>query len=572
MQRLANYGRRVITVATVMCWATSLVTAVERKPNILIILADDLGYGDLGFQGCQDIPTSNLDALARSGVRCTSGYVSGPYCSPTRAGLLTGRYQQRFGHEFNPDTVRRNASQGNATDPNPPGADRGIGQNENGLPVSETTIADRLKAAGYATGIVGKWHLGTSPKFHPQQRGFDEFFGFLGGAHIYLPGLPNILFPGLTNAAGAPADSARTAGNRSQQGAPIYRGSERVEEQEYLTDAFAREAVSFIERHEKEPFFLYLAFNAVHTPMHATDKRLDKFVAIADPMRRTYCAMTLALDEAVGRVLDKLRRADLEQDTLIFFCSDNGGPTITMAALNGSRNTPLRGSKSTTLEGGIRVPFVVSWKGHLPAGKVYDPPVIQLDFLPTALAAAGVEAKPEWKLDGVNLLPHFKSQASAAPHDALYWRLGGQMAVRKGDWKLVAYMSLIDGGDSRGNTPHKLYNLSRDICEANNLASAETEKFKELKSLWDKWNATMVEPLWGQRAPTGEQAPNRDQPTTVDLWERLKNADRNSDGKISRDEAPAQLKENFDRIDSNRDGFLDKGEVEAMSRRRQGNP
>ncbi|MEX0676957.1 MAG: sulfatase [Pirellulales bacterium] len=480
-------------LAILSLWLAGPAIAAERRPNIVILLADDLGYADVGFQGCRDIPTPNIDALAKGGVRCTNGYVSGPYCSPTRAGLLTGRYQQRFGHEFNPG---------------PRGEPGGNNVESIGLPLSEATIADRLKAAGYATGMVGKWHLGVAPKFHPQKRGFDEYFGFLGGAHVYLPGLPNIVFPGLQDApgGGATAAAALRPGDRPRQPAPIYRGSEAVEEPEYLTDAFAREAVSFIERHQKQPFFLYLPFNAVHTPMHATDKRLEKFASISDPMRRTYCAMTLALDEAIGKVLDKLRSTSLEQDTLIFFCSDNGGPTVPRAALNGSRNTPLRGSKVSTLEGGIRVPFVVSWKGKLPPGKVYDQPVIQLDILPTALAAAGVEAKADWNLDGVNLLRYFKEETASIPHDALYWRLGQQMAIRKGDWKLVKYSQEFAGEEpSESFSPLRLYNLSRDIGETNDLASAQPERAKELKGLWDQWNESLIEPLWPQQS----SAPNR---------------------------------------------------------------
>jgi arylsulfatase A-like enzyme len=525
MRRLVQYGPRLIIVATVMCLMTSLVAVAERKPNILIILADDLGYADLGFQGCKDIPTPNLDTLASSGVRFTNGYVSGSWCSPTRAGLLTGRYQERWGHE----------------------------QAQHALSLSEVTIADRLKAAGYATGIVGKWHLGTSPEHHPQQRGFDEFFGFLRGGHSYMSGVPHIVFPDRT---GAGQDFTATEQGRVLLEDQILRGTEHVDEQEYLTDAFAREAVSFIERHKKDPFFLFLSFNAVHTPMHATDDRLEKFASIADPMRRIYAAMTLAMDEAVGRVTDKLRQADLEQDTLIFFCSDNGGPTVQKFAYNASQNTPLRGSKGITLEGGIRVPFVISWKGHLPAGEVYDPQVIQLDFLPTALAAAGVEAKPEWKLDGVNLLPHLKGQASAPPHDVLYWRSIGQMAVRKGDWKLVTYMSKIDEGDilredSPAPTPHRLYNLSSDIGETNDLAGSETEKFNELKSLWDKWNASMAEVPQGRPAnPGASQAP------TI-----LRSLDVDKDGKISQGEAPNDMKANFPFIDANGDGGIDVDEL-----------
>src|SRR5579872_3620607 len=299
---------RVLTaIGVVLFLAVPKTPASARTPNILVLLADDLGYADVGFQGCRDIPTPNIDSLAKQGVRFTNAYVSCPYCSPTRAGLMTGRYQTRFGHEFNP----------------------GDGPNV-GLPLTETTMADRLKAAGYATGWVGKWHLGSAAKFHASKRGFDDTFGFYAGAHPYFPGM----------------------------GAPIYRGTAVVEEKEYLTDAFAREAVAFIERHKKEPFFLYLAFNAVHTPMHATEERLKKFPDIQNKQRHTYAAMTLGLEEACGKVMDKLRAEKLEENTLIVFFSDNGGPTMKGTTINGSTNTPLRGSKRTTLEGGIRVPFV----------------------------------------------------------------------------------------------------------------------------------------------------------------------------------------------------------------------
>jgi arylsulfatase A-like enzyme len=433
--------------------ADSSARGTARKPNIVIILADDLGYADVGFQGCRDIPTPHIDSLARNGMRCSNGYVSGPYCSPTRAGLMTGRYQTRFGHEFNP----------------------GAGP-EAGLALTETTIADRLKAAGYATGWVGKWHLGGVPRFHPGKRGFDETFGFLGGGHSYFP---------------APA------------GAPILRGTETINEKEYLTDAFGREAAAFIDRNKDKPFFLYLAFNAVHTPMHATQDRLQKFPAIADKTRRTYAAMTLAMDEAVGCVLDKLRSAGLEEQTLIWFFSDNGGPTMPGTTINGSRNTPLRGSKRTTLEGGIRVPFAVQWKGKLPAGTSYDRPIIQLDILPTALAAAGVGVKPDWQLDGVNLLPYLTGRLRQAPHDTLYWRLGQQMAIRRGDWKLVRYDPAADSGAvsdrarASGATPARLYNLADDIGEANDLAARNPDKLKELDTAWQQWSARQARPLWG---------------------------------------------------------------------------
>lgn len=421
--------------------------AADSKPNVLIIVADDLGYGDLGFQGGKDIPTPNIDGLAAGGARCTSGYVTGPYCSPTRAGLLTGRYQQRFGHEFNPG---------------------GQGAQAKGLPLTETTIADRFKAAGYATGLVGKWHLGAAPKFHPQKRGFEEFFGFLGGAHTYF----------------------------DKQGAQILRGTAKTTEPAYLTDAFGREAVSFIERHQKHPFFMYLAFNAVHTPMEASEDRLAKFASITAKSRQTYAAMLSAMDDAVGRVLVSLKQAQLEENTLIFFISDNGGPTMGGTTVNASSNAPLRGSKRTTLEGGVRVPFVVSWKGHVAPGTVYDKPVIQLDIQPTALAAAGVDVNPEWKLDGVNLLPFVTGQNKEIPHETLYWRFGDQNAIRHGDWKLVQYDLNVDNFPTRGVSEKKLYNLAEDVGESKDLAASNPGKVKQLQSLWDEWNKSLVKPRW----------------------------------------------------------------------------
>lgn len=428
--------------------------AASAKPNILLIVGDDMGYADVGFHGCKDIPTPNLDALAASGTRFTNGYVSGPYCSPTRAGLLTGRYQTRFGHEFNPT--------GSA-----------------GMPVTESTLADRLKAEGYATGLVGKWHLGSEMAMLPQKRGFDEFFGFLGGGHSYF------------------------------NTAKILRGTEPVKEMDYTTDAFGREAAAFIDRHKSQPWFLYLAFNAVHTPMDATDDRLAKFPEIKDAKRRKYNAMMLAMDDAIGRVRQQLVESGVEKDTLVFFISDNGGPTMNGVTVNGSRNDPLRGSKRTTLEGGIRVPFLISWPGHVKPG-VSDTPAIQLDLHATALAAAGVAPQPEWKLEGVNLLPFLAGEKTGAPHDALYWRFGPQMAVRAGDFKLVRYdlNTNTGAGNRKGRnvSPAKLYNLRDDIGESKDLAAAMPDKVGELQAMWDAWNKNNIKPLWGWGAGDSDGA------------------------------------------------------------------
>jgi len=437
----------------------------SRRPNILLIVADDLGYGELGCQGWKDIPTPRIDSIAKNGVRFTSGYVSCPVCSPTRAGLMTGRYQQRFGHEFNPGPAA-------------------VASGHFGLPRDETTLAERLKTAGYATGMVGKWHLGFRAGLRPTERGFDEFFGFLAGAHPYFA-------------------------NRRGRGNPILRGTEPVEQTGYLTNAFQREAVAFIDRHKGESFFLYLPFNAVHAPLQATPKDRGQFDTVADEKRQTFSAMLAALDRAVGAVLDKLHEAGLEDNTLVFFISDNGGPTPSTT----SRNDPLRGTKATTWEGGIRIPFMMQWKGHVPAGKVDDRPVISLDIHPTALAAAGVAIQPEKKLDGVNLLPFLDGSHTGPPHEALFWRFGEQSAVRMGDWKLTTTRALAGqrrrGRRVAGGFAPQLFNLSKDIGESNDLASQYPDKLKELTAEWEKWNSELIPPRWvrgGNAAPAAENA------------------------------------------------------------------
>ncbi|MDR3405491.1 MAG: sulfatase-like hydrolase/transferase [Chthoniobacter sp.] len=427
--------------------------AETKKPNILVIVADDLGYGELSMQGfTQQIPTPNVDALAKSGVRFTSGYVSGPYCSPTRAGLMTGRYQTRFGHEFNLGPAE--AAVANF-----------------GLPLEEKTIGDRLRTAGYATGWFGKSHLGYLPPYHPLKRGFDEYFGFLGGMHDYL-------------------DAAADAHN------PILKGTEPVNNIGYTTEAFGEQAVNFIEKHKGEPWLCYLAFNAVHAPLESTEKYLSRFSNIDEKKRHTFAAMLSAMDDAVGTVMAKLRETGQEENTLVFFISDNGGPTAQTTSGNG----PLRGFKAQTWEGGIRVPWAMHWKGHIPEGQVDDRPVIQLDILPTALAAAGVSVQAEWKLDGVNLLPYVTGEKKESPHEALYWRFGQQIAIRKGDWKLV---KAPGGGAEAGEKAvvattqgAQLYNLAKDIGEQTNLADQEPEKVKELATAWDEWNKANIPPKW----------------------------------------------------------------------------
>lgn len=415
--------------------ASPALAAEAKKPNVIVILADDLGWGELGAQGNKQIPTPNIDSIPANGVKFTQGYVSGPYCSPTRAGLVTGRYQTRFGHEVNPP-------------PTP----------TNGLPLDQKTIADRLKAAGYKTGVVGKWHLGVGPEFRPSQRGFDEFYGTLGNTPFFHPQL---------------VDSR------------VSEEPKRVEDKEfYTTDAYAKRAVEFINEHKKEPFFLYLPFNAQHAPLQSPQKYLDRFPEIKDENRKHFAAVLSATDDAIGEVLKSVKENGLEENTLIVYLTDNGGPTLQTT----SSNLPLRGFKATTLEGGVRVPFYAQWKGKIPAGVVYENPIIQLDILPTALAAAGVTIDPSWKLDGVNLLPYLTGAEKAKPHESFFWRFNEQWAVRDGDWKLV--VSRIDGPQP------KLFNLAEDIGEANDLAAKHPEKVAELKKEWDAWNKGNVPPKW----------------------------------------------------------------------------
>lgn len=431
-------------------FASPAQTAPEMaRPNILVILADDLGYADLGVQGSKDIPTPNIDSLAHHGVRCTEGYVSSPMCSPSRAGLITGRSQSRFGHEINwePDWP---------ADPKDP----------RGLPLTEKTFADHLKAAGYHTGVVGKWHLGEAPPYHPNRRGFDEFFGFIGGGHNYFCG------------------AYRNTPPQNYYNSPLERnGVPQPIAPAYLTTVLGDESASFIHRNKEKPWLLYTAFNAPHTPLQATPELLERVKHIADEKRRTYAAMVAGLDDAVGGILKQLRDDGLEERTLIFFFSDNGGTTEE----NTSSNTPLRGRKGQMWEGGIRVPFLTQWKGVLPAGKTYDRPVSSMDILPTALAAAGTPGLGGQPLDGVDLVPFLTGKKSGDPHEMLFWRMTGRniRAARDGSHKLVKQGEKLN-----------LFKLANDARESKDLDSKLPEVQLRLQKAYDEWAATLPKALW----------------------------------------------------------------------------
>ncbi len=415
--------------------------AAAAKPNILLIVSDDQGYADTGFQGAKDLATPHLDRLAAGGVRFTNGYVTHPYCSPTRAALLTGRYQQRFGHERNP-----------FYDP----ADR-----REGLPLTETLLPARLQPAGYVSGWVGKWHLGAAPEFAPGRRGFAETYGFIGGGHRFREWTVN------------PA---------VEYTVPIERNGVAVEIPDHLTTAFGREAAAFVRRHRSEPWFLYLAFNAPHNPAEPTPERLARFAAIQDPVRQKYAAQISLMDDAIGETISALRETGQAERTLVFFFSDNGGPV----GINGSSNAPLRGAKGSVYEGGVRVPFVVSWPERLPAGRADERPVSSLDVFATALGVAGVAMPADRRHDGVNLIPYLTGENKGAPHERLFWRNGALLAVREGDWKLV-----------RGaGTTDELYNLKSDVAETKNLATAQPAIAARLAAALEAWSKELVEPAF----------------------------------------------------------------------------
>jgi arylsulfatase B len=456
------------------------LSAERRQPNVVVILADDLGYGELGCQGNWQIPTPHIDSIASQGVRFTAGYVTGPNCSPSRAGLLTGRYGTRFGHEFNPIGAKNE-------DP------------AFGLPLTETTLAEVLRDAGYVTGAIGKWHLGGVARYHPQRRGFDSFFGFMHEGHFYLPapwtGAATMLrrrtLPGGglgRRTFGDMTYSTRMGGNEPEYDAnnPLVRDGQPEAEAAYLTDAFTREAIGFIDRQRDKPFFLYLAYNAVHSPLQGADAYVKKFASIEDVHRRIFAAMLSNLDDGVGAILTKLRAVGLENDTLVFFLSDNGGPTRELT----SSNKPLRGEKGSLYEGGIRVPFMLRWPGRLSAGAGYDKPVSSTDIFATSLAAAGAKLQKELEVDGVDLMPYLSGEAHGSPHESLYWRQGRNTAVRVDDWKLVRHGSGKDEGQ------WELYDLAQDIGETKNLAEAERQRRDSLIGVWQKLNAQMIEPAF----------------------------------------------------------------------------
>lgn len=425
-----------------------LATFAQTKPNIVVLFSDDAGYADFGFQGSKTFPTPNLDKLASEGVVFKQAYVTAAVCGPSRAGLLTGMYPQRYGYEEN----------------NVPGymSPSGLESPYMGLPLNIKTIADYLKPLGYKSAIMGKWHMGELESYHPLNRGFDEFYGFRGGGRSYFAMNQKELFQKKDN--------------------KLEHGYDDFEEPViYLTDELAVEACSFIERNQENPFFLFLSFNAVHTPMEATQADLEKIKGLTG-QRKTLAAMTLALDRACGNVLDKLKELGLDENTLVVFANDNGGPTDASSACN----YPLSGCKANFLEGGIRVPCIMKMPGKLKANSVYQPVISTLDFLPTFVELAGGEANKIEVLDGVDLFPYLTGKNNNTPNEKLFWKNEMEGAVRDGDWKLLRFP----------DRPAELYNLAEDISENHDLASQYPEKVLEMYKLLFQWEGGLERPLW----------------------------------------------------------------------------
>lgn len=442
-------GNKILIVLMMLCFAVAPTfvekSAAAERPNVIVIVSDDQGYADVGFNGPCDIPTPNLDALAESGIVIESGYASHPYCSPSRAGLLTGRYQQRFGHECNPGASEQDVA--------------------SGLPIGETLLSDALKADGYQTVAIGKWHLGDAKAFWPTARGFDQWYGFTGGGISYW-GTPK---------------KGRPLSGVMRDGIPVDSAS-----LSYLTDDFSTAAVDFIDQNHESPFFMYLAYNAPHAPNHATAEHLSKVEHIEDGDRAVYGAMVAGMDHGIGRVMDELQQKGIKDNTLVVFYSDNGGRT------DHASNLPLRGHKGMLFEGGIRVPFCISWPAKIPGGKRYASPVTALDIFPTVLAACLVETDVSEKLDGVNLLPYLMGDDQTRPHQTLFWRyaMGGDefgYAIRDGDYKLVI---------SQYKRKSLLFDLSKDPGERHDLAGANPDQVARLTRLIKEWDSQNMRPLW----------------------------------------------------------------------------
>lgn len=469
----------------------------EPPPNIVMIVADDLGKTDMSLYGGTSVPTPHMDAVGTGGVVFTEAYCSSPICSPSRAGMLTGRYQQRSGFEVQPQNryaanrleyfiVKHfiNTEPWFLVDLGP--TPRRSSIEKQGLPPSEITLGELLRNYGYATGITGKWHLGYSDQLVPNNRGFDYQYGFYEAFSLYAPeDSPDIVEYRHDYFA-----NKHIWKQRRKKTCAIRRNDKIIEEPEYITFRIAEEANAFLDRHRGEPFFLYVPFSAPHTPFQAPREYVERFDHVQDLNKRVYYGMIAALDDAVGMVVEKIESLGLAENTLILFASDNGGATYTGA----TDNAPLTGGKFSNFEGGINIPCMMRWDGHIRPGTFVEDPVMLTDFFTTAAAAAGAPLPDDRVYDGVDLLPYIQAAAGEGgrsvegpPHDFLFWRAAYNKAVRQGKWKLI-----IDEKAERT----LLYNMEKDKIERNNVASGHPEVVARLKKALAAWEKELPGPLW----------------------------------------------------------------------------
>ena len=426
-------------------------TSNNKPPNVIVIISDDQGYADVGFHGSNEIFTPNIDRIAKNGVVFSEGYVSYAVCSPSRAGLITGRYQNRFGYSRNILLAPNDSLMG--------------------LPLSEQTLPDVLNNLDYKTKAIGKWHLGAHKSLVPEKRGFDEFFGFLIGGHRYFP--EDLTLNDLTEA------------RRQMDGyiTKLYDNGKRINTKKYLTEELSDNAVKFIEDNSDNPFFLYLSYNAPHTPLQATTKDLERNKHIDIEKRQTYAAMVSSMDDGIGLILDKLEQKNIFENTIVFFFSDNGG----VEWYNYSDNGPLRGIKGDFFEGGIRVPFTMQWPNKIKPGTIYDKPIIALDIFATVASAAKAEKYIKNEIDGVNLIPYLSGNKSGSPHEYLYWKNPDKDidVIRDDRYKYL-----------RIKNDEFIFDLKNDISEESNIVDLSKPIYDRLKSQFKLWEKDMIDPVF----------------------------------------------------------------------------
>ena len=501
MMLIASFNKPHVEPNHPVVWAEGPAAPItgERRPNIIVILADDMGYNDITFNGGGvaggQVPTPNINSIGKEGVSFTRGYDGNATCAPSRASIMTGRYATRFGFEFTPapvafekmvgtdhqqdDFVAPQFFQDRVKDM-PPGTTKGAGAtNLLAVPTSEIMIAKLLKDNGYHTLHFGKWHLGNAPGARPEQRGFDESLGFMAGGSMYLP------------------EHDKDAENSKQPWDPIdrfiwanlpyqvqFNGSPMFAPQGYMTDYLTDEAVKSIHATRNRPFFMYFAPNAVHTPLQAAKADYDALPQIKDHRMRVYAAMVRNLDHNVGRILQSLKDEGLDQNTLVIFTSDNGGPGyIGLPEIN----KPYRGWKMTFFEGGIHSPYFMRWPGKIATGSHFDYPVAHIDIFPTAAGAAGVPVPGDRTIDGVNLLPYLAGKSAGRPHQTLFWRSGAYRVVLDGDWKLQS---------SEAQNKVWLFNLATDPTEKHELSAAEPDRVRAMLALIKAQDAQSAKSLW----------------------------------------------------------------------------